>query len=182
MNLYFFLEGELIIIQTRYKGSEYAIAFLTRPDGVYEQKRLIFKELELLLKGSAFKNAFDAHVLEQRVTQTIPGKCRSYIGLEFNSHILLEFYFNSTDAFVGEMSPEWAAIGVGHAEWFIATRLLPCSPIDAPLHKFSGNDEPGDQGALTDDLTMAIHAFAHFTKAYSGGYLVFCDLQGRYPL
>ena len=36
----------------------------------------------------------------------------------------------------------------------------------------------GEIGSATDDLTKAIHAFAHFSLIYSHGHLLFCDLQG----
>lgn len=58
---------------------------------------------------------------------------------------------------------------------FLATRLLPCGKADGKLKKFTGNGEIGD---ATDDLTKAIHAFAHFSLIYSHGHLLFCDLQG----
>lgn len=60
---------------------------------------------------------------------------------------------------------------------FIATRLLPCGEIDGPLRKFTGSSEIGK---ATDDLTKAVHAFAHFMLIYTSGFLLLSDLQGEW--
>ncbi|KAJ7891731.1 hypothetical protein B0H13DRAFT_2276905 [Mycena leptocephala] len=61
---------------------------------------------------------------------------------------------------------------------FLATRLLPCGPAHKPIQKFTGNDDCGP--APTDDLTMALHAFSHFTAVYTNNDAILCDLQGMY--
>lgn len=58
---------------------------------------------------------------------------------------------------------------------FIATRLLPCSEIDRPIQKFTGNDSLGE---AKDDMTMAIHAYTHFTSIVTRSTVVVTDLQG----
>lgn len=58
---------------------------------------------------------------------------------------------------------------------FIATPLLPCGEADGGIEKFTGNDEIGP---VDNIMTMAIHAFAHFTMVFTKEYMVFCDLQG----
>jgi hypothetical protein len=58
--------------------------------------------------------------------------------------------------------------------YFLATCLLPCGPL-VPLWKFTGNLEVGD---ANDNLSQAIHAFAHFSLKWSKGYVLLCDLQG----
>lgn len=59
---------------------------------------------------------------------------------------------------------------------FIATRLLPCSEIDKPIEKFTGNDDVGS--APKDDMTEVLHAFSHYVMVYSCENLALCDLQG----
>ncbi|KAF8884387.1 kinase-like domain-containing protein, partial [Infundibulicybe gibba] len=86
------------------------------------------------------------------------------------------FYFNFANSILGELKPsprsQSRIVPFYH---FIATRLLPCGQLDGGVKKFTGNEEIGE---ATDNITKAIHAFAHFTHLYSGGQLLFCDLQG----
>jgi len=88
------------------------------------------------------------------------------------------FYFNFKDSILGTIIVNEQA-GNGHLHLpfrhFIATPLLPCGKFDVPIKKFTGNDSIGD---AEDDMTTAIHAFAHFSVVYSSQELVFCDLQG----
>jgi len=97
--------------------------------------------------------------------------------------ISLAFYFNAEGAVLGKMI-ENQSIESSHAgpnisyRWFMATKLLPCGPYDAKLQRFTGNDDAGNPPAKDDHLTMAIHAFAHFSVMYSKGSLLLCDLQG----
>ncbi|KAJ7803090.1 hypothetical protein B0H14DRAFT_3884232 [Mycena olivaceomarginata] len=63
---------------------------------------------------------------------------------------------------------------------FIATRYLPCSPVDKAIQKFTGNGDCGNPPDQNDALTAAIHAFTHFTILYTGEALVFSDLQGLF--
>ncbi|KAF8168900.1 hypothetical protein BJ912DRAFT_862426, partial [Pholiota molesta] len=60
-------------------------------------------------------------------------------------------------------------------QYFIATPLLPYGDADPKIKKFTGN---GEIGIPQDDITKAIHAFAHFSVVYSHSGLLFCDLQG----
>jgi hypothetical protein len=62
---------------------------------------------------------------------------------------------------------------------FLATKLLPCRPADGDIKKFTGNEDNGPAPEASDELTMAIHAFAHFSSIYSKGHLLLCDLQGK---
>jgi hypothetical protein len=90
----------------------------------------------------------------------------------------LAFYFNFRDSILGTIIVD-ERVGNGHRHLlfhhFIATPLLPCGKFDVPFKKFTGNDSIGD---AEDDMTTAIHAFAHFLVLYSSQELVFCDLQG----
>jgi hypothetical protein len=58
---------------------------------------------------------------------------------------------------------------------FLATLLLPCGKVDSKIRKFTGND---NIGTAHDDMTKAIHAFAHYSLLYSQQHILFCDLQG----
>ena len=59
--------------------------------------------------------------------------------------------------------------------YFLATPLLPCRAIDGGLRKFCGNEE---LGVPEDHLSMAVHAYIHFSWLLSGSHIFFCDLQG----
>jgi hypothetical protein len=59
---------------------------------------------------------------------------------------------------------------------FLATRLLPCGPVDQPIQKFTGNNDCG--AAPTDPITLVLHAFSHFIAVYTGNDAILCDLQG----
>ena len=61
---------------------------------------------------------------------------------------------------------------------FIATRLLPCGPIDAPIDKFTGNDDVSPPPGHKEDLTVALHAFTHYIVIFFCRNLLLCDLQG----
>lgn len=58
---------------------------------------------------------------------------------------------------------------------FLATLLLPCGKLDVKIKKFTGSDDIGD---APDNMTKAVHAFAHWSLIYSRGHILFCDLQG----
>lgn len=62
---------------------------------------------------------------------------------------------------------------------FLATLLLPCGKVDEKVKKFTGSDDIGD---APDNMTKAIHAFAHWSLLYSQGHILFCDLQGTFIL
>lgn len=57
---------------------------------------------------------------------------------------------------------------------------MPCGKVDGGIRKFTGNDDIGS--APVDDLTKAVHAFAHFSLLYSQDHILFCDLQGALDL
>jgi len=61
---------------------------------------------------------------------------------------------------------------------FIATRLLPCGPIDGSVEKFTGNDDVGPSPGPKEHLTVALHAFTHYVAVWSRGNYLLCDLQG----
>ena len=86
------------------------------------------------------------------------------------------FYFNFKGAILGELKSSKNAITLPHNH-FLATLLLPCGELDGTIKKFTGSDEIGD---APDDITKAIHAFAHFTHVYTSGHIVPCDLQGKF--
>ena len=77
---------------------------------------------------------------------------------------------------LGELKPSLSS-GSTHIPFlhFLATLLLPCGAVDAKVKKFTGNDLFGE---ASDDMTRAIHAFVHFSVAYSDNSILFCDLQG----
>lgn len=91
-----------------------------------------------------------------------------------------EFYFNFEDSIFGKFVPSSTSgsRNLPHP-YFIATPLLPCSAVDAPVKKFTGNDSIGD---AHDHLTKAVHAFAHFSVIYSHSNILFCDLQGQFHM
>src|SRR5271154_6501745 len=74
---------------------------------------------------------------------------------------LLEFQFHVTDAILGCIVPDSTSdepMAIPYIN-FIATPLLSCARADGPIHKFTGNDDPGETPAKSDFLTQAIHAF-----------------------
>lgn len=90
----------------------------------------------------------------------------------------LAFYFNFKGSILGELIPCPISneIPIPHAH-FLATPLLPCGVVDGAVRKFTGNGQIGD---ADDDITKAVHAFAHFSLLYSQNNVLFCDLQGTY--
>ncbi|KAJ7207274.1 hypothetical protein GGX14DRAFT_396679 [Mycena pura] len=97
-----------------------------------------------------------------------------------------DFRFNVEGAILGVLEPLEAghisaSLGLpSNFHDFIATRYLPCSPVDKAVQKFTGNADCGNPPDHGDSLTAAIHAFTHFTLLYTGNGLVFCDLQGLF--
>ena len=82
-----------------------------------------------------------------------------------------EFYFNFKGAILGQIipSPTSESRPIPYLT-FLATPLLPCGPLDAPVKKFTGN---GTIGEADDHMTRAIHSFAHFSVLYSQESLLF---------
>jgi len=105
----------------------------------------------------------------------------------FFTWIVLEFRFNLTGAILGHFVDESAitecpaSAPCGLPYWdFIATRLLPCGPIDGPIEKFTGNDDVGPGPGPKEHLTVALHAFTHYVAVWSRGNFLLCDLQGLF--
>ncbi len=87
------------------------------------------------------------------------------------------FYFNFRSSILGRLVPSVSSQSCPLPyRTFIATPLLPCGGADPKVKKFTGNDLIG---AADDDMTKAIHAFAHFSTVYSSRRLLLCDLQGN---
>ena len=99
--------------------------------------------------------------------------------------LLPEFCFNLAHAILGCFTKENIDItsiteppsGLPFFD-FIATRLLPCGPVDAPIEKFTRNDDVGPAPGLKEDMTVTLHAFTHYVGILSCGNLILCDLQG----
>ncbi|EDR02755.1 uncharacterized protein LACBIDRAFT_332022 [Laccaria bicolor S238N-H82] len=135
-------------IYARFEGQEYVITVpIDLQMSHCDVQDILEAEFKLLCLGDSFKIAFDAHASNKGVV-TIPS--RIIPSPTSNSRPLP--YLN-----------------------FLATPLLPCGPVDAPVKKFTGNGSIGD---ADDHITRAIHAFAHFSVLYSQENLLFCDLQG----
>jgi hypothetical protein len=97
--------------------------------------------------------------------------------------ILTEFYFNSQHAILGAFSLDDVENRKHNDvpcilpfDSFLATPLLPCSDIDRPVQKFTGSDS---LGPAKDDLTMALHAYTHFTVVFTRRSVIITDLQGE---
>jgi hypothetical protein len=93
------------------------------------------------------------------------------------------FYFNADGAILGKIIPDVNDMSSDSALPyldFLATKLLPCGPADGDMQKFTGNEDNSPAPDAQDELTMAIHAFGHFSSVYSKGDLLLCDLQGKY--
>jgi hypothetical protein len=112
-----------------------------------------------------------------RVT-TIPGKLNSLDFWDFLLiGLLIEFYFNFEGSIFGKVIPSpTSGSRPLPQKYFLATRLLPCGPHDVKVQKFTGN---GTIGTAEDHLTKAVHAFVHFSLAYSDNDVLICDLQGE---
>ncbi len=91
---------------------------------------------------------------------------------------LLAFYFNFKGSILGKLIVKRRSEprNFAHLHFIATPPVLPCGKADSKVQKFTGNDEVGP---ATDDISKAIHAFAHFSLVYSHGHLVFCDLQGN---
>ncbi|KAF7362206.1 Atypical/Alpha protein kinase [Mycena venus] len=150
------------VVYARIGDEEYALGQSQDPAlAQSENARMLREELINMYLGEAIRKEFFTTALECEVN--VP-----------------DFCFNVDGAILGVLEPLEpghisASLGLPF-EYFIATRYLPCSPVDKAIQKFTGN---ADCGAPPEDaLTAAIHAFTHFTVKYTGNTLVFCDLQG----
>ncbi|KAH7907579.1 kinase-like domain-containing protein, partial [Hygrophoropsis aurantiaca] len=139
-------------VYARFKGEDYVLTQLTHKEGEYPH--------------TEDENEHNLKIEYERLCQGDGIKAR------FDKHAK-EYRANIPGVFVRKESQSW----ILPYRYFIATRLLPCGKVDGELRKFTGND---DIGPLDDDLTRAIHAFAHFMLIYTSGYLLLADLQGLY--
>jgi hypothetical protein len=87
------------------------------------------------------------------------------------------FYLNFKGLILGKLIPSKDASSYLPHNYFLATHLLPCNKLDRAIKKFTGNDEIGD---APENMMKAIHTFAHFSHVYSDGYILPCDLQGKF--
>ncbi|KAG6915402.1 hypothetical protein DXG01_011656 [Tephrocybe rancida] len=146
-------------IYARFNNKEYV---LTQPiDEAMSEgdtKDILTDEFKLLCQCAGFKKHFDNYA-----------RANGVIGIP-------EFYFNFPSAILGKLKPSLTSGStiVLHKH-FLATPLLPCGRFDSPIQKFTGNDDIGD---ASTPMTMAVHAFAHFSLCYSMENILFCDLQG----
>ena len=128
-----------------------------------------------LCQCDGFKAQFDEFSKAQDVL-TIPCEYEIYTYSSFNLPLYAAFYFNFKGSIYGKIQ---ASMTSGSRtipkKNFLATLLLPCGKLDAKVKKFTGNDDIGD---ALDNMTKAIHAFAHWSLLYSRGHILFCDLQG----
>ncbi|KAF8694630.1 hypothetical protein AX14_001999 [Amanita brunnescens Koide BX004] len=146
-------------IYARFQGKEYVMAQIIDEDlSDDDAQRQLRAEYKILCRCDGFKQWFDE--LARKLGAVVPA-----------------FYFNFKTSILGELIVDREDPRYVRHVHFIATLLLPCGPADSQVQKFTGNDEVGP---ATDDITKAIHAFAHFSLIYSYEHLVFCDLQGTY--
>jgi len=110
---------------------EYALGQIYGGQSSEENARVLQVEYENLVQGEAFREGFEE------------------LTLEYNTS-LPKFRFNLADAILGRFVDDSEIIEPASNPpcklpyWdFIATRLLPCGPIDAPIEKFTGNDDVG---------------------------------------
>ena len=90
---------------------------------------------------------------------------------QYHNHVS-GLYFNFNDSILGETSSRSRIIP---HQYFLATLHLSCRKVDGGVQKLTGNDNIG--AAPIDDLTKAVHVFAHFSLLYSQEHILFCDLQ-----
>ena len=141
---------------------------------------VLMAEFELMFQGEAL------HLDSVSITADLDVPMLSEWGLPRHSSSLscispLEFYFNTSSTILGTFEPVTSSktknknpVNLSYPH-FIATHLLPCGKLDAPIQNFTENH---NVGAPPVDMTTAIHAFAHFTVVWTWEHLVLCDLQG----
>ncbi|KAG6855327.1 hypothetical protein H0H87_004907 [Tephrocybe sp. NHM501043] len=152
------------VIYARFDGREYALGQGKEGFDNSANKSMLQAEFENLVQGEALRNDFEELALEMEV-------------------VIPKFSFNLEQAILGtfvlgnegDLMPGTASLPYLD---FIATPLLPCGTIDAPIKKFTGNDNTGPAPIAGDRMTMALHAFTHFTILCSRSNFVLCDLQG----
>ena len=157
-----------------------------------ENAHLLQGEFENPVQGEAFWEGFNELALEYKTS--LPCKSindsecdaspdsHQFSGFQFNlaNEILGHFVDNSTITMDSELDEvESTPCGLPYFD-FIATRLLPCSPVDGQIEKFTGSDDTGDPPSPGEDLMTVLHAFTHYFAIFSCGNLLICDLQGRF--
>ncbi|KAG9316858.1 hypothetical protein JVU11DRAFT_2930 [Chiua virens] len=151
-------------VYAQFKGKDYVLTQLTQREFEYphtedENEAHLKVEYEHLCQGDGIKVYFDKYVKEAQ-------------------YIVADFYFNFKGSILGVLhSRRESTSWILPYQHFIAMRLLPCGEIDGPLRKFTGNSKIGK---ATDDLTKAVHAFAHFMLIYMSGFLLLSNLQGLF--
>lgn len=153
------------VIYARFGEKEYALGQGFADKFSKEENMMILKaEFENMVQGEEFRKSFEEFGIEEAV-------------------VIPRFRFNLEDAILGTLlsqdNTDNLPVGLPYPN-FIAMRLLPCSTIDAPIEKFTGNDNAGNPPTKSpgDEMTMALHAFTHYVIVISRGNLVLCDLQG----
>ncbi|KAF8801852.1 hypothetical protein BYT27DRAFT_7114029, partial [Phlegmacium glaucopus] len=140
----------------RFGGKEYV---LTQPmDEMMthsEVNAVLKEEYRLLCQCDGFKTIFDQFSKDKNVS-TIPRSIYGEIHRSMTSGSRLILH-----------------------KPFLATLLLPCGKVDGKVKKFTGSDCVGD---ACDNMTKAVHAFAHWSLLYSHKHILFCDLQGALDL
>lgn len=171
-----------MFFEARIGNEEYALGQsqdITLP--TTENARMLRAELTNMYIGEVIRKEFFQCASDCDVN--IPGQCAFAIKSNFHPNSpVVDFRFNLEGAILGVLEPLEAghisaSLGLPFQD-FIATRYLPCSPVDKAIQKFTGNADCGNPPDHGDSLTAAIHAFTHFTLLYTGNGLVFCDLQG----
>lgn len=162
--------------QARFDGTEYVLTQLTDEMMVQSDANAMLKEeYRLLCQCDGFKAQFDEFSEAQDVL-TISREYEIFTYSSFNLPLYAAFYFNFKGSIYGEIQ---ASMTSGSRtipkKNFLATLLLPCGKLDAKVKKFMGNDDIGD---ALDNMTKAVHAFAHWLLLYSWGHILFCNLQG----
>ncbi|KAG6884664.1 hypothetical protein C0992_005936 [Termitomyces sp. T32_za158] len=149
------------VIYARFDGQEYALGQGLPGFDDVENQKMLQAEFANLVYGEAFRDTFE----DMGITTGTVIPC---------------FQFNLQNAILGTFilddDAQAPPAGLLYHD-FIATLLLPTSPIDAPVKKFTGNHDTGRAPAPEDPMTMALHAFTHYMIIISQSQLVLCDLQ-----
>ncbi|KAG6866888.1 hypothetical protein C0993_007387 [Termitomyces sp. T159_Od127] len=151
------------VIYARFNGQEYALGQGLPGFDDVENQKMLQAEFANLVYGEAFRNTFED------------------MGIATGT-VIPRFQFNLENAILGTFilddNAQAPPAGLLYQD-FIATSLLPTSPIDAPVKKFTSNHDTGLAPAPGDPMTMALHAFTHYMIIISQSQLVLCDLQGK---
>ena len=174
--------ADVVVVQACFDGQEYALGQLYGDQLATENRHMLRAEFENLIQGESFRKGFEDLGLEYSVSP--PGSLWSII-TETILMLLPEFHFNLAHAILGRFTEESTNVtsiakppsGLPFFD-FMATHLLPCGPVDAPIKKFTGNDDVGPAPGPKETMTITLHAFTHYIGIFSHGNLILCDLQG----